>query len=974
MAGDVDEAAKWRLWEKASKKILKADFDTVREWLNLHKGAVVESGTKDAILGSWSEILTATSAIKSFPGFNASKIPTSRMKFLNNSVKKTIRAFKNPNRLLEYCENQASAVSSRINELASSLKLLRKFSGQETVNILPELVESKAREELNRFIRVGKMIRDDPQYRETNIGKIETILDNFEVECGALSEIENLTYTSTFLALAAPSMEGKSQSAFVFQDIRPLYFPISEAYPSDAVVPQFIYANFRQIVVALHEAAAVDVKGTNYVAPTASDLLLKPHITFWTLGFIKSLIEAFESKPQPASWMKIYTQPHSFTYRPASISELQEFLSSRKYCLFLDEFKTDPWVVLVRNLARAVGLRCVIANTNTNIANVIGKDNTSGAEGTAAWSLVVCRLNGSRLSILNKELGLFTSLTTIAKHRYPDAVFDSSELFDFIASKSDTDRVMKFLKSLIEYQIQALRPGIASFVTVALKAFCDEKLTTTSEDEPVLEANYLFVVFLEFLIERVCHLMCKRKPRLMGNTSAYLAKIGLLVKQSYKSYTAADLDVVQDAKETAQLCNHRAYLENHLFYISNPTTPDKWAFVTIPDTDTDTGIDSTIITVASRTTSSAAQESSGYSLLPWVAELTHFRKEELITALACFFVHSSSTVSSVLRKARLASTTNANYTYEASNERALSNSGNSLEVAAAACVADASRQRYPGCYTFNGVSGEEFVNNLTRNLIFVGGYYVGLRVHFPESLGKFLKGCQIPFIYGWNRDRDCDDDNDGRSESDSDCGSDVDQFESLNCPEEGVLLANFKRCKNDQEIDGRFGILVEEEIGEGNSQTVFNEKLVIVECKNHRRNITTTKLTTILQKCLKTGNVALSLVFGTTFVKESAVIRKKVSLEGEVEAGALEGDVEAGAAEIAQKEEQQFVKFCHVEQINVYRVIPGRPTYEIIPFEPALTLHEKPAFNCIIFEETPINQYEKDILKSAPGTRKRRRN
>ncbi len=72
-----------------------------------------------------------------------------------------------------------------------------------------------------------------------------------------------------------------------------------------------------------------------------------------------------------------------------------------------------------------------------------------------------------------------------------------------------------------------------------------------------------------------------------------------------------------------------------------------------------------------------------------------------------------------------------------------------MALVVAACVAEASRQRCPGCYTFKGISGEEFVNNLVRNLIFVGGCHVGLRVQFPETLVKVLKGFRIPFIYLW---------------------------------------------------------------------------------------------------------------------------------------------------------------------------------------------------------------------------------
>ncbi len=57
LAGMSDtEAARCRLWEKSSKKILKADLDIVSKWLNLHNDLVGESETKIAILSTWSEI------------------------------------------------------------------------------------------------------------------------------------------------------------------------------------------------------------------------------------------------------------------------------------------------------------------------------------------------------------------------------------------------------------------------------------------------------------------------------------------------------------------------------------------------------------------------------------------------------------------------------------------------------------------------------------------------------------------------------------------------------------------------------------------------------------------------------------------------------------------------------------------------------------------------------------------------------
>ncbi len=199
-----------------------------------------------------------------------------------------------------------------------------------------------------------------------------------------------------------------------------------------------------------------------------------------------------------------------------------------------------------------------------------------------------------------------------------------------------------------------------------------------------------------------------------------------------------------------------------------------------------------------------------------------------------------------------------------------------------------------------------------------------------KPLETFLKNCRIPFIYGWNRDPNT-----------------VDPFKSLNCPKEDVFLANFTRCKNASEIDGRFNFVVEEQVKVrgGGFRAVLKEKLAIVECRNYRRNITVPELMTILRKCKNTRNVGLSLVFGTSFVKQSSQTRTHSQMEStEVEDGADESYT-------------LFLNLCRTEKINVYRVIPG-DFYNIVPFEPTMKLIPNPKFHCIVIEEIPINLYE----------------
>ncbi len=70
----------------------------------------------------------------------------------------------------------------------------------------------------------------------------------------------SIEFDTSFVALAAPSLEGKTQSAFVFRHNRPFYFPLSEHIRSDAWSPQPIYTNFRSYVKVLRDCAIADLK------------------------------------------------------------------------------------------------------------------------------------------------------------------------------------------------------------------------------------------------------------------------------------------------------------------------------------------------------------------------------------------------------------------------------------------------------------------------------------------------------------------------------------------------------------------------------------------------------------------------------------------------------------------------------------------------------------------------------------------
>ena len=95
------------------------------------------------------------------------------------------------------------------------------------------------------------------------------------------------------------------------------------------------------------------------------------------------LIEDAENNYNSANenWMRFYVNRKSFYYSSKTPNEFKSFISklSNKYCLFLDEFTGKTGSVLIRNLARGAILKCIVANANSDIANLTGQAQSSAS-------------------------------------------------------------------------------------------------------------------------------------------------------------------------------------------------------------------------------------------------------------------------------------------------------------------------------------------------------------------------------------------------------------------------------------------------------------------------------------------------------------------------------------------------------------------------------------------------------------------
>lgn len=105
--------------------------------------------------------------------------------------------------------------------------------------------ELKAKTALRHFIHAGTtIVNDRDEYDESHLDKLDKLLFNMDEVIGTEFPTlgAQLITNRSFVTIA----EGKTQAAFTFRKVKPLYFPISEdAAGTDIPFNQSIYNNFK---------------------------------------------------------------------------------------------------------------------------------------------------------------------------------------------------------------------------------------------------------------------------------------------------------------------------------------------------------------------------------------------------------------------------------------------------------------------------------------------------------------------------------------------------------------------------------------------------------------------------------------------------------------------------------------------------------------------------------------------------------
>lgn len=479
-----------------------------------------------------------------------------------------------------------------------------------------------------------------------------------------------------FIALVAPSFCGKTQTAFVFESVKPLYFPIELLWNN----AQDIYKNYISLSLCLKVCAKNDLTMLKnmsteeerllfdlpersealYTFISASNLILKyKNVPFATVGLLMNLIklsdQEFESSGK--AWMQYHADRRDFKFYSKSFEQFMEFYRDRRdFCVFIDEFLGEDWLVLIRNICRAMGIRIIVSNTNTNIANLVGlkQSRSSRAQGDYfyAWSIIFNLLNYSKF-----DINSLSPLQNVAQHPHFQVFFD-------------------YLRTA------KIRPGVLQYLITNIRS--ESSLMTGT-----------FVGFFDTLINNIGNAIKERKFTIFTTEEGRSANLGLLLNYSYNS-------------DFPSRFNHKSYLENHLYFLDNPVNKSKYLFITYP-------------AIGRRSFLSIPKvvaKQSIHGLVSWDLELVYFDKEEIITILSCFAIKPEISVMQILLEAQSAAIRRDRNPATTANPNALKLDGNILEVLATTCIIDSSHHRYVSDrVTFAGQNGIEFLKSLISNLI-----------------------------------------------------------------------------------------------------------------------------------------------------------------------------------------------------------------------------------------------------------------
>ena len=857
------------------------------------------------------------------------------------------------------------------NQILATIQIFTVYLVFEYKDIEDEERKSVAKTALNEFCETGEIIRTT-NYEETMTCFIEKILlGDFDAlnNCLKMKGNDILTEDSldgTFVALAAPSLEGKTQTAFTLKNVLPLYFSLKAEH--DVKRAQAIYMNYASLNESLEKFAKRDLKtfvgevsddeNFDYKKISGSELKKCGQKSF-VLGFLCALIEDanenYLKKPEETRgpWMKYHAERKgkNFSFEAKTISAFKKnFKRFKGFCLFLDEFIGEPWAIFIRNLARVIGLRCIVANTNGKIANLTGKSsvNFSGVSKMSRQSI---------WSIVITSLGLIS--WEALKIKYPNLEEKLNVMIEAVGNQYTEDK--NLLREFLQNQpLNYLRPGLADFLANSI----------VNDEFDVDKSSFTLAKFLAKATRILSKNMTERKSYCIETNYGLAASVGLLFSEAYED---SIIDSNSEDNNFSSNFHNRSFIENHYYYLINPTNPKNPKnpknpiFITFPNSN------------KNDESSLVLNESESEK---WLSEATYFKETEFMTILSSFnLLIKKFSFYNIFFTALIKSNNKKNSPIDAKNSLAIKSDGNRLETFVAAAIIDASHHPADSHFnTFEGQKGDTLVSNFIENLIFENWDTRKLEENEDScdiikseykngfNLKGYLENLIIPFLYSEN----------------SKLPDALKQLSVQNADQlhktRSVLIDEYKRPADGKQIDGLFKCYQRPyETPSGTSskrpKTETLPKSCVLECKNRKNNILYGDLETIISKALgkedkkdKKATEGKDAVVTDAVVKDevvkNAVVKDKV-VKNKSAKNAL---VKDKAAEdklvkdavlsfvICQKlgnsgvdAIESFEKFCTDNKVNVFRLDKqNSEPYEIVEMQENLLIN--PEHVCIVIE------------------------
>jgi hypothetical protein len=614
------------------------------------------------------------------------------------------------------------------------------------------------------------------------------------------------TFSKLFFAIVAPSMTGKTQAAFTFKRIRCLYFLLSK---TSKEVTQEIYKNFENLSKAFKKMVTEDFEKLmklNTLNREVNDLyeqissteLYDTHcnMKFKTLGFVYALIEHGNANFDPngiQSWMHFYaTSSKSFIIESKSLNEFQK-LDARGYALFFDEFEASDENAFVRNLFRAALAPVLVANTNSNVANLVGKlfsrHSRVGDSYGWSWSLAAVMLNDVNRNILYQI--------------HPNLDSKIREIARLASNDVEKGLIELFFNNFFTVQLKHLRPGFAHIIAAKIS------------EMPNL-TGFTLDTLLQIIVGEMAIKLTHKKFQMNVELEGVLGSLALFMDNAYISSNTLRKDLA------ANISHMKSYLQYHFYYFINPVDVNNWCFLTYRPIPGDVHL---------------RVKSLDGRFVKWDMENTYFRAEENIPLFACQSVINSSSIPNLLKQGLAISDSSAFTTGRTFNpSQNVPLNGDELEVLSSICIIEAS-QHGVGCLnsSFSGQDGRSFLTNLIGNLIEAHDYRRNSKIDLNCSIiGNYLECVHIPFLFP--------------------AGMKLPVFfkKHLSSPDgflsRSVNFGEFKRTKNSAEIDGTFTFFIRNVHIEIPSASIG---ICTVECKNWRKNLLAKDLIPILKKAMK---------------------------------------------------------------------------------------------------------------------------